>query len=48
MKEAFERKKNQEIVTNEYKQRQALHEIKEIFLDNFILQKPNESKPILE
>ena len=48
MQEALERKKNQEILRKEDKQRQALHEIKDIFLDAFILQTPDESKPILE
>ena len=48
MQEALERKKKQEILRNEYKQQQALHEIKDIFLDAFSFQTPNESKPILE
>ena len=33
MQEALERKKNQEILKKEYKKRQALHEIKDIFSD---------------
>ena len=48
MQQAWERKKNQEILRKEYKQRQALHEIKDIFLDAFSLQTPTETKPILE
>ena len=48
MQEALERKKKKEILKNEYKQKQALHEIKDIFLDAFSLQTPNETKPIME
>ena len=48
MQEALEKKKQQEILRKEYKQRQALQEIKGIFLDSFGLQTPDESKPILE
>ena len=48
VQEALERKKKQEVLRNEYKQRQALVEIKEIFLDNFSLHIPNESKTIME
>ena len=48
VQEALERKKKQEVLRNEYKQRQALVEIKEIFLDAFSLQIPDESKPIME
>ena len=48
MQEALERKKKEEIIRKEYKQRQAIHEIKDIFLDSLSLQTPNESKPILE
>ena len=48
MQEALERKKKQEIPRNEYKKKQGLHEIKDIFLDAFSLQTPDESKPILE
>ena len=47
MQEALERKKKKEILRNEYKKKQELHEIKDIFLDAFILQSPNEMKPIL-
>ena len=48
MQEVLERKKNQEILRKEYKQRQALQEIKDIILDAFSLQTPDESKPVLE
>ena len=48
MQEALERKKKQEILRNEYKQKQALHKIKDIFLDAFSLKSPNETKPIME
>ena len=48
MQEALERKKKQEILINEYKQKQALHEIKDIFLDAFSLQTLDETKTILE
>ena len=48
MQEALERKKKQEILRNEYKQKQALHEIKDIFLDVASLQIPNEKNPIME
>ena len=49
MQEALERKKKQEILINEYKQKQALHEIKDIFLDTFSLQTlADETKSILE
>ena len=48
MQETLERKKNQEILRKEYKQRQALHEIKDIFFDYFNFETPNESKNILE
>ena len=47
MQEALERKKRQEILRHEYKQKQALHEIKDIFLDAFSLQSPDETKPIM-
>ena len=48
MQEALNRRKREEILKKEYKQKQALHEIKDIFLDAFSLQKPNETKPIME
>ena len=48
MHEALERKKNKKILIKEHKPRQALQEIKDIFLDAFSLQTPDESQPILE
>ena len=48
MQEALDRRKRQEILRKEYKQRQALHEIKDIFLDAFSLQTPDKTKPIME
>ena len=42
------RRKRQEIIRKEYKQKQALHEIKDIFLDAFSLHPPDESSNILE
>ena len=47
VQEELERKKKQEILRNEYKQKQALHEIQDIFLDTFSLQSPDETKPIM-
>ena len=48
VQEALEKRKKQEILRNEYRQRQALVEIKDIFLNAFSLQVPNETKPIME
>ena len=48
MQEALEKRKKQEILINEYRQRQALVEIKDIFLDAFNLQVPDETKPIMD
>ena len=48
MQQALEREKKQEILINEYKKKKALHEIKDIFLDAFSLQTPNETKPFME
>ena len=48
MQEALERKKKQEILRNEYRQKQALVEIKDIFFDAFSLPVPDETKPIME
>ena len=44
----MDRRKRQEILRKEYKHKQALHEIKDIFMDAFSLQSPDESKPIME
>ena len=48
VKQALERKKKQEILKSEYKQKQSLIEIEDIFLDAFSLQTPDETEPILE
>ena len=48
MQDALNRRKRQEILRNGYKQKLALVEIKDIFLDAFTLQVPDESKPIME
>lgn len=48
VQEALEKKKKQEILINDYKQRQSLIEIKDIFLDAFSLQVPDEIEPIME
>ena len=48
MQDALNRRRRQEILKKEYEHKQALHEIKDIFMDAFILQSPNESKPIME
>ena len=48
MQEALEKKKQHKIVRKEYKQRQELQDIKDIFLDAFSLQTLDESKPKLE
>ena len=48
MQEALEKMKKKEILRNKYKKRKALIEIKDIFVDAFSLQVPNETKPIME
>ena len=48
MQATLERKKQQEILRKEYKQRHALQDIKEIFLDAFTLPPPDQSKEIME
>jgi hypothetical protein len=48
MQDALTRRKRQEILRNEYKQRQALVDIKDIFLDAFTIQILDETKPIME
>jgi len=47
VQEALQRKKKQEVLRNEYKKRQALVEIKDIFLDSFTIQVPDETNPIM-
>lgn len=48
LQEAPARKKHQELLRREHKQRKVLHDIKEIFLNAFILLTPNEEKSIIE
>ena len=48
VQEVLERRKKQEILKNEYRQKKALVEIKDIFLDAFTLQVPDETKHIME
>ena len=48
IKGALDRRKRQEVLRREYKYRQALNEIKDIFMDAFRLQSPNETRPIIE
>ena len=48
MQDALNRRKRQEILKKEYKHKQALHEIKDIFMDAFSLQSLDETKPIME
>ena len=45
---ALDRRKRQEVLRREYKYRQALNEIKDIFMDAFSLLSPNETRPIIE
>ena len=45
---ALERKKQQEILRKEYKQRHPMKDIKDIFLDAFALPPPYETKDIME
>ena len=45
---ALDRRRRQEVLRKEYKYRQALNQIKDIFMDAFILQSPDESRPIVE
>ena len=48
LQEALARKKHQELLTREHRQKQALIKIKEIFLDAFSMPTPDETKPIIE
>ena len=45
---ALDRRRRQELLRKEYKYRQALNEIKDIFMDAFSLWSLNESRPIVE
>ena len=48
MQATLEKKKQQEIMRKEYKKRNAMQDIKDIFLDAFSLPLPNEKKDIME
>ena len=48
LQEALARKKHQELLRREHRQKQALIEIKDIFLDVFSLPTLDETKPIIE
>ena len=48
LQQALERKKHQEILRREHRQKQALQDIKDIFLDAFSLPTPEETKPLIE
>ena len=48
LQQALERKKNQEILGREHRQKQALQDIKDIFLDAFNLSNLKEIKQLLE
>ena len=45
---ALDRRRRQEAMRKEYKYRQAMSEIKDIFMDSFSLQPPDATRPILE
>ena len=45
---ALDRRRRQEAMRKEYKYRQEMNEIKDIFMDSFSLQPPNETRPIIE
>ena len=45
---ALDRRRRQEALRKEHKNRHALNEIKDIFMDGFCLQSPDESRPIIE
>ena len=48
LQQALEKKKHQEMLRREHRQKQALQDIKDIFLDAFSLPTPEETKPLLE
>ena len=45
---ALDRRRRQEAMRKEYKYKQAMNEIKDIFMDAFSLQPPDAKRPILE
>ena len=48
LQQALEKKKHQEMHRREHRQKQALQDNKDIFLDAFILPTPKETKPLIE
>ena len=48
LQQALEKKKHQEMLRREHKQKKALQDIKEIFLDAFNLPTPEETKTLIE
>ena len=48
LQQALEKKNHQEVLRNKFRQKKALQDIKEIFLDAFNLTTPEEKKPLLE
>ena len=48
LQDSLAKKKNQELLRMEHKKKQALVDIKEIFLDAFSLLTPDENKHIIE
>ena len=45
---ALDKRRRQEVMRKEYKYRQEMNEIKDIFMDSFSLQPPDETRPIIE
>ena len=48
IQDALDRRKRKEILRKEFKHKQALNDIKEIFMDAFSLQSLDETNPIME
>ena len=48
LQDALARKKHQELLRRDHRQKQAFHDIKDIFLDAFNLPAPDKAKPIIE
>lgn len=48
IQETLARKKHQELIKREYRQKQALIDIKDIFLDAFSLLTLDETKPLIK
>ena len=45
---ALDKRRRQEAMRKDYKYKQTMNEIKDIFLDAFTIQPPDSSRPILE